>query len=63
MNNTAAATLYDADTNEDLGPATEAQVAASDAANETGTILIDTDGDPVAAGAFGSAGARRVFTL
>jgi hypothetical protein len=43
--------LYDAETNDDLGPATDAQIVVSDAAAErydgVGIILIDEDGDPI----------------
>lgn len=61
--------LFDANTADDLGTATPEQVAASD---ETATkdggygiILIDGDGDVVAAGSFldnGIAHLRRVYT-
>ena len=43
--------LFDADSGEDLGPATQAQVDASDIAdNDEGMILIDADGQVVVEG-------------
>lgn len=52
MTNTATtestARLYDFDTAEDLGPATLAQIAASNASDlkgENGAILVDAEGD------------------
>jgi hypothetical protein len=40
--------LIDADLNESIGPATPEQIAASDAAGDTGIILIDAQGYVVA---------------
>lgn len=56
-------TLYDADTAEPIGPATGAQASASLAAEPTGIILIDADGDPVAEGSWGARqpGTRAVY--
>ena len=57
--------LIDADTGEDLGPATDAQTDASDAAPDydNGTIWIDLDGDVVLRGSWGAQqpGSRRVY--
>lgn len=60
QNTEATAHLFDADTADDLGPATPEQVEASDRAAERdggrGIFGIDADGDPVARGG------RSVYT-
>lgn len=55
--------LYDGDTAELLGPATDAQVAASVAAKPDGIILIDADGDVVEPGSWAAEriGVRKVY--
>jgi len=57
--------LYDSDTGEEIGPATDEQVEASDASDARGhhgIIVIDSDGDvvPIGAQAFGPT--RSVYT-
>ncbi len=60
--------LYDADTAERIGPATAAQVEASDLAAQrdggAGVILIDADGDVCPVGSWDAQqpGVRRVYT-
>lgn len=67
MTNTTATahTLYDALTADPIGPATAAQVEASDAAGDTGVFIVDADGDPVACGSWAASqpGTRQVYTL
>lgn len=60
---TPARTLHDSDTDELIGTATPAQIDASDAAGDTGHILIDTDGDVVSPGTWAAQqpGVRRVW--
>lgn len=55
--------LFDSDTTEDLGPATPAQIVASDAAGEEGHILIDTEGHPCDLSSWDAQqpGVRRVY--
>lgn len=57
------ADLFDSDTAELIGPATEAQIAASLAAGETGHILIDADGDVIEPGTWAAQqpGVRKVY--
>lgn len=55
--------LYDAHTGEHLGPATDAQVAASDNNECGGMFLIDQDGDPVPEGGWSAGSLRAVYTL
>jgi len=57
--------LYDSDTGEEIGPATDEQVEASDeseAKGENGHILIDSDGDVVPAGCQAYGPTRHVYT-
>lgn len=55
-------TLYDADTGEALGPATDEQCEASDLAGPEGIILVDDDG-AVMDKPDSVRGGRRVYTL
>lgn len=58
-------TLRDADTDELIGAATPAQIAASDAAADSnGIFLMDADGDPIDPSSEwqGQPRARRVYT-
>lgn len=59
-----SATLYDADTGDHLGPATDEQVAASDSAGVEGIFLIGADGTPCPDGSWDAQqpGWCRVFT-
>ena len=51
--NTAAQyDLFDANTADKIGPATPEQIEASLAAGDTGTILVDADGNVVADGSW-----------
>lgn len=62
-NSTATRTLHDSDTGELIGTATPAQIDASDAAGDTGHILVDADGDVVTVGTWAAqqSGVRRVY--
>lgn len=55
--------LYDAETNEPIGPATSEQIAASLSAKPTGGILVDRDGDVVEEGSWAAQqpGVRTVY--
>lgn len=57
--------LFDADTNDAIGPATADQINASLAAGPTGIILIDADGDVVEFGTWpaNQKGVRRVYVM
>ena len=64
MTNTqTTARLYDADTADCLGVATDDQIEASDNAGDTGIFLVDADGDVVSAGSWDAQqpGVRRVY--
>jgi len=59
---TTTRNLLDADTGEIIGEATAEQIAASDAADaQGGIILIDDDGAVVADGGYGWYAATRVY--
>ena len=50
--NTTAQYLYEYNTSDKIGPATSDQIEASLAAGDTGTILVDADGNVVADGSW-----------
>jgi hypothetical protein len=59
---TEAQRLYDSETSECLGLASHSQIDASATADDDyGRILIDSGGNVVEPGGFGSQGARKVF--
>lgn len=60
---TAAYDLYDIETGEKIGPATQDQIDASLAAGDEGGIVIDSDGDVVDDGSWGAQqpGSRKVY--
>ena len=56
--------LMDYDTTNEIGPATDEQIEASNAADDNGAILIDTEsGDVVTDGSWAALDARRRGTL
>ena len=56
-------TLFNADTTDEIGPATAAQIEASLAAGDTGLILIDADGNVIHEGSWEAQqpGARKAY--